>query len=57
VCHPVEYHDDVFRNGQTNYMENGVVVLGYKPHSREGNFPLGRGGLGNGKHAWALLDM
>ncbi len=56
VCHPVGYHNDVFKNGHTNNMENRVV-LEYKQHSRPNlNFPLGRGGLGNGTYAWALLD-
>ena len=26
VCHPVGYHNDVFRNGHTNYMENRIVL-------------------------------
>ena len=56
VCHPVGYHNDVFGKGHTNNMENRVV-LGYKQYSRaDVNFPLGRGGLGNGTYAWALLD-
>ncbi len=56
VCHPVGYHNDVFKNKHTNNMENRVV-LEYKQHSRPNlNFPLGRGGLGNGTYAWALLD-
>jgi hypothetical protein len=56
VCHPVGYHNDVFKNGHTNNMENRVV-LEYKQHSRPNlNFPLGRGGLGNRTYAWALLD-
>jgi hypothetical protein len=33
VCHPVGYHNDVFKNGHTNNMENWVV-LEYKQHSR-----------------------
>jgi hypothetical protein len=55
VCHPVGYHNDVFRNGATNYMENRVV-LQYKRYSRSVHYPLGRGGGGNGTYAWALLD-
>jgi hypothetical protein len=55
VCHPVGYHNDVFRNGATNYMENRVVLQS-KQRSNSLDYPLGRGGLGNGKFAWALLD-
>ena len=55
VCHPVGYHNDVFRNGATNYMENRVVLQSGQ-HSNNLDYPLGRGGLGNGQYAWALLD-
>jgi hypothetical protein len=56
VCHPVGYHNDVFKYGQTNNMENWVV-LECKQYSMPNlNFPLGRGGLGNGTYGWALLD-
>jgi hypothetical protein len=55
VCHPVGYHNDVFRHGATNYMENRVVLQS-KAQSNKRGHPLGRGGLGNGKFAWALLD-
>ena len=55
VCHPVGYHNDVFRNGATNYMENRVVLY-VKQYSTNDPFPRGRGGSGNGKYTWALLD-
>ena len=55
VCHPVGYHNDVFRKGATNYMENRVV-LKCKRYSNNLDYPQGRGGLGNGNFAWALLD-
>jgi hypothetical protein len=57
VCHPVGYHNDVFRNGHTNCMKNRLSWTTSQPYSREANFPVGRGGgLGNGKYARALLD-
>jgi hypothetical protein len=55
VCHPVGYHNDVFKNGMTNYLENRVV-LECRNFSRPVNYPLGRGGLENGTYTWALLD-
>jgi hypothetical protein len=55
VCHPVGYHNDVFRKGATNYMENRIVLC-YKPSSRHDDVHRGRGGCGKGKYAWALLD-
>lgn len=55
VCHPVGYHHDVFGNGSTNFMENRIVLY-YKQYSRNVDYPLGRGGCGNGKYAWAFLD-
>jgi hypothetical protein len=55
VCHTVGYHNDVFKNKNTNYLENRVVMH-YPPKSETVNYPLGRGGCENGQYAWALLD-
>lgn len=55
VCHAVGYHNDVFRNGSTNYLENRVV-MDCPSYARRVEYPLGRGGSGNGIYTWALLD-
>lgn len=55
VCHPVGYHNDVFKDGITSYLENRVVME-YLRLSNVDHHPLGRGGLEPGKYTWALLD-
>ncbi len=56
VRHAVGYHNDVFFEGITEYLENRVVLKCRQLSRRNINKPLGRGGLENGDYAWALLD-